>query len=74
MTVTLQNDRPEKRKAHVVDANAVSPVHGKIRSFIEDLTIQRPIRRQIMPAIEPYALLRSLEERREEEHADVPVE
>lgn len=49
------------RRIRIVDGNAVSLVYGKIRSFIEDLTSQSPIGRQIIPAIEPYTLLQSLE-------------
>lgn len=64
----------EERKERVVDANAVSLVYGKIRSFIEDLTVQSPIGRQIIPAIEPYALLKTLEEKQAEECAGEPVE
>ena len=59
---------PEERKTCVVDANAVSLVYGKIRSFIEDLTVQSPVGRQTIPAIEPYALLRSLEEKQAKEN------
>ena len=65
---------PEERKTRVVEANAISLVYGKIRSFIEDLTAQSPIGRQIIPAIEPYALLRSLEEKQDENTADEPIE
>lgn len=65
---------PMERKAHIVEANAVSLVYGKIRSFIEDLTAQSPIGRQIIPAIEPYALLKSLEEKQAEENSNDPIE
>lgn len=55
-------DFPADRINRVVDANAVSLVYGKIRSFIEDLTAQSIIGKQTIPAIEPYALLDSLNE------------
>lgn len=64
----------DERKARVVDANAVSLVYGKIRSFIEDLTVQSPVGRQTIPAIEPYALLRSLEEKQAEDRVGEPEE
>ncbi|MBR3160718.1 MAG: hypothetical protein IKG18_08405 [Atopobiaceae bacterium] len=53
----------KERKIRALNGNAVSLVYGKIRSFIEDLTSQSPIGRQIIPAIEPYALIQSLEDR-----------
>lgn len=55
-------DFTAERINKTVDANAVSLVYAKIRSFIEDLTAQSPIGRQTIPAIEPYALLESLQE------------
>lgn len=55
-------DYPKDRINRVVDANAVSLVYGKIRSFIENMTSQSVVGRQIIPAIEPYALLESLGE------------
>jgi len=63
----FEKDFPEERKARVIDANAVSLVYGKIRSFIEDLTVQSPIGKQIIPAIEPYALLSLFDEKQAEE-------
>ena len=51
----------EDRRIRIIDANAVSLVYGKIRSFVEDLTSQSPVGRQTIPAIDPYALLQSLE-------------
>ena len=65
---------PTERKTRIVEANAVSLVYGKIRSFIEDLTVQSPIGKQIIPAIEPYALLKSLEEKQAEENTNEPIE
>lgn len=79
ITVAIPDDAfgeglSEDHKAHVVDANAVSLIYGKIRSFIEDLTVQSPIGKQIIPAIEPYALLKSLEEKQAEERVYEPSE
>jgi hypothetical protein len=51
----------EDRRIRIIDANALSLVYGKIRSFVEDLTSQSPVGRQTIPAIDPYALLQSLE-------------
>lgn len=59
----FEGDFPVDRINRIVNANAVSIVYGKIRSFIEDMTAQSSVGRQIIPAIEPYALLDSLEEK-----------
>lgn len=53
-----------------VDANAVSLVYGKIRSFIEDMTAQSSIGKQTIPAIEPIALLSALAEDPEKPSSD----
>ena len=57
----FSGDISPEQKRRIADANAVSLVYGKIRSFIEDLTAQSPVGRQTIPAIDPYALLDSFE-------------
>ena len=59
----FESDFPAERINRVVDASAVSLVYGKVRCFIEDMTAQSSVGRQVIPAIDPYALLDSLEEK-----------
>lgn len=48
-------------KAKYVSANALSLAYGKIRACIETITAESPVGRQTLPAIDPYALLESLQ-------------
>lgn len=52
----------DDEKAEYVSANALSLAYGKIRACIEMITAESPVGRQTLPAIDPYALLESLQE------------
>lgn len=51
----------DDEKAEYVSANALSLAYGKIRACIEMITAESPVGRQTLPAIDPYALLESLQ-------------